>query len=82
MSLRQCCENISQEKPFWSHPLPASTDHSIILPEREAGLRVLLARWIVADTGMAFHQSWVLEYEASLGGEGPPSGHGHHHHDA
>ncbi|WP_330216869.1 lytic polysaccharide monooxygenase [Rickettsia gravesii] len=78
--LKTFFENISQEKPFWSHPLPASTDHSIILPEREAGFRVLLERWIVADTGMAFHQSWVFEYEASLGGEGP--GHGHHHHDA
>ncbi len=31
----------------------------------------------VDDTDMAFHQSGVLEYEASLGGKG--SGHGHHH---
>ncbi|AFC70093.1 putative chaperonin GroEL [Rickettsia amblyommatis str. Darkwater] len=60
--------------------ITCSTGHSIILPEREAGFRVLLERWIVADTSMAFHQSWVLEYEASLGGEGP-GGHGHHHHD-
>lgn len=34
-----------------------STDYSIILPEREAGFRVLLERWIVADTGIVFHQS-------------------------
>ncbi|WP_156138441.1 lytic polysaccharide monooxygenase auxiliary activity family 9 protein [Rickettsia hoogstraalii] len=56
------------------HP---TTDHSIILPEREAGFHVLLERWIVADTGMAFHQSWVLEYEASLGGEGQGDHGGH-----
>ncbi|WP_228368936.1 lytic polysaccharide monooxygenase [Rickettsia peacockii] len=47
--LKTFFENISQEKPFWSHPLPASTDHSIILLEREARFRVLLERWIVAD---------------------------------
>ncbi|KDO02780.1 hypothetical protein REISMN_05225 [Rickettsia tamurae subsp. buchneri] len=69
--LKTFFENISQEKPFWSHQLPASTDHSMILLEREAGFHVLLERWIIADTDMAFHQSWVLEYEASLGGKGP-----------
>ncbi|AFD19973.1 hypothetical protein MC3_05375 [Rickettsia slovaca str. D-CWPP] len=47
--LKTFFENISQEKPFWSHPLPASTDHLIILLEREARFRVLLERWIVAD---------------------------------
>ncbi|UZW38338.1 hypothetical protein [Rickettsia conorii] len=39
--LKTFFENISQEKPFWSHTLPASTDHSIILLEREAGFRIL-----------------------------------------
>nr|WP_231289998.1 lytic polysaccharide monooxygenase [Rickettsia australis] len=72
--LKTFYQNISQAKPFWSYLLPASTNHLIILSEREAGFHVLLERWIVADTGMAFHQSWVLEYEASLGGEG----HGDH----
>ncbi|WGQ96164.1 lytic polysaccharide monooxygenase [Rickettsia rickettsii] len=47
--LKTFFENISQEKPFWSHPLPAYTDHSIILLEREARFRVLLEIWIVAD---------------------------------
>lgn len=70
--LKTFFENISQEKPFWSHPLPASTDHSIILLEREARFRVLLERWIGADRHGISSIMGVLEYEASLGGEGGP----------
>lgn len=69
-------QDLNSEEPFWSHSLPAKSDISVVIPHRDPGFHVLMARWIVADTGQAFHQSWVLDVQP-MG----DSGHTAEHHD-
>ncbi|MGE8097263.1 lytic polysaccharide monooxygenase [Pseudomonas fluorescens] len=61
-------------QPFWKYPdelmPPSPTEHEVPLPKRE-GYHVLLAIYVVADTGMAFYQVIDLLFETSDGGERP-----------
>lgn len=61
------------EQPYWSYPLTPSTNTSVTLPDKDPGYYVLLERWVVADSGMAFHQSWILEYDTELAGHATDS---------
>lgn len=59
-------KDYSNDTPYWSHALPISKETSVTIPTNTtSGLYVLLERWIIADTGMAFHSSWILDIENS-----------------
>jgi chitin-binding protein len=59
-------------QPFWQYrdelQPPSPTTHQVPLPKRE-GYHVMLAAYVVADTGMAFYQVVDLDF-------GPPGGGG------
>jgi len=58
-------------QPFWKYPdelkPPSPTTHEVPLPKRE-GYQVLLAVYVVADTGMAFYQVIDLDFGPEDGG--------------
>lgn len=61
-------------QPFWKYPNelmpPSPTEHAVPLPTRE-GYHVLLAIYVVADTGMAFYQVIDLDFKKPDGVERP-----------
>jgi predicted carbohydrate-binding protein with CBM5 and CBM33 domain len=58
--------DFNTETPYWSHPLPKKDQTSVTLPQK-TGYHVMIVPWIIADTGMAFYQTFDLDF----GGGGP-----------
>ncbi|MGL9720281.1 lytic polysaccharide monooxygenase [Symbiopectobacterium sp.] len=61
-----------REEPYWSYPLPVKYVNNVPLPYGKTGHHVLLALWVVADTGMAFYQAIDLQFSNQAAGWNAP----------
>ncbi|HGJ5865398.1 MAG TPA: lytic polysaccharide monooxygenase auxiliary activity family 9 protein [Arsenophonus nasoniae] len=60
-------EDISPDVPFWSYDLPVKYEHDIQLPvNRKKGHHVIVVLWIIADTGMAFYQTFDFDFDKQI----------------